>query len=39
MILPLGAEEKEEFGNPFSDEKYAKGLGVDKLFEKKGILF
>jgi acetylornithine deacetylase/succinyl-diaminopimelate desuccinylase-like protein len=32
-VKPLSAQEKEEFMKlPFSDEKYAKGLGVEELF-------
>jgi len=36
-VLPLSENEKAEFKKlPFSDERYAKSLGVDKLFGEEG---
>src|SRR4030095_15285107 len=36
-VLPLSSDEKAEFKKlPFSDEKYAKGLGIDELFGEEG---
>lgn len=36
-VLPLSDKEKDEFKKlPFSDEKYAKGLGVTELFGEEG---